>query len=82
MNEPSPRRPRIGFAYARAAARAANRDRAVEDASPYGRKVGLCFVGDGVLDVPFFRPASQRSHVRENTRESYDVGRGNGHVES
>ena len=69
MNEPSPRRPRIGFAYARAAARAANRDRAVEDASPYGRKVGLCFVGDGVLDVPFFSPGEPAvARAGENAR--------------
>ena len=53
------RRPRNRLRFARAAARPANRHRAVGDASPYGRNVGLCLVGDGVLDVPFFRPASR-----------------------
>ena len=76
MNEPSPRRPRIGFAYARAAARAANRDRAGEDASPYGRKDGLCFVGDGVLDVPFFfaRRASGRTCGRKRASHTMLAG--------
>ena len=41
----------------------------------------MSFIGL-VLIMGYLIYPIRKTHVRENTRESYDVGRGNGHVES